>query len=273
MADKTERSDGMLVSDEVKTGYVRGIAGMSDFRVKEVKYVEVDGQAVFEGCILLGPVEQMETLRRQVEENGGVDLLNEVEPFGLTVLDRHLWPQGVMNYRIDDALPNQERVHAAMKHWTDNTQIQFRKRTDETDFVTFRPGGGCAANVGRIGGEQSVVLGPGCSVGNTIHEIGHALGFWHEQGRSDRDQFIDVHFENILDNREHNFDQHITDGIDRGAYDYGSIMHYGTHFFSRNGEPTISTPNGEEIGQREGLSEGDISAIHLAYAREIQKRS
>ena len=65
---------------------------------------------------------------------------------------------------------------------------------------------------------------------------------------------------------EHNFNQHITDGDDVGAYDFGSIMHYPRNAFSVNGTDTITPlaalPPGVVIGQRTGLSAGDIAAAH-----------
>ena len=63
----------------------------------------------------------------------------------------------------------------------------------------------------------------------------------------------------------YNFDQHITDGDDVGPYDFGSIMHYPTWAFSRNNQPTIETLNGEAIGQRTGLSDGDVQAVNFMY--------
>ena len=61
----------------------------------------------------------------------------------------------------------------------------------------------------------------------------------------------------------HNFDQHITDGDDMGAYDYDSLMHYGRHDFAINPalDTITPTPNANRaIGQRTGLSAGGEDA-------------
>lgn len=52
--------------------------------------------------------------------------------------------------------------------------------------------------IGKQGGRQQVSLGNGCgTVGVAIHEVMHALGFFHEQSRRDRDKYITVNFNNI----------------------------------------------------------------------------
>ena len=96
-----------------------------------------------------------------------------------------------------------------------------------------------------------------------IHEIGHVIGLWHEQSREDRDAFVTINFSKVQPGAVHNFNQHITDGDDVGAYDYGSIMHYPRDAFSIDGSDTITpTDPAAVIGQRTALSAGDIAAAN-----------
>ncbi len=99
-----------------------------------------------------------------------------------------------------------------------------------------------------------------------IHEIGHAWGLWHEHTREDRDRYVIVNWANMSSTESYNFSQNISNGDDIGGYDYNSVMHYNGTAFSVNGLPTLVTiPAGIPIGQRAGLSTGDIAAIRMLY--------
>jgi len=135
-----------------------------------------------------------------------------------------------------------------------------------------KSGGGCWSYVGRTATEgQSLSLGytdtSSCaSKGVTQHEFMHALGFWHEQARADRDTYVEIHEENIRDGSAHAFNKQ-TNVNSRGvAYDYGSVMHYPSKAFSKNGEATITAKqSGKTIGQRNAASHDDIIQLRLLY--------
>ena len=181
----------------------------------------------------------------------------------VTSLGSRRWPNGIVPFVISANLPSSGRVTSAINHWEQNTPFRFVARTTEADFVEFVPGNDqCSSAVGRQGtGRQTIELAAGCTMGSVIHEIGHAIGFFHEQSRRDRNQYATVHPECIEAGREGNFS--IASGSTAlGPYDYLSIMHYGRRFFSNGCETITPLTPGASIGQRTGLSVGDILSAH-----------
>lgn len=58
----------------------------------------------------------------------------------------------------------------------------------------------CYSSIGRDSGPQNLVLGSSCYYeGVILHEMNHAVGFFHEQSRYDRDDYIFVNWENVQD--------------------------------------------------------------------------
>ncbi len=153
---------------------------------------------------------------------------------------QYRWPNSVIPYYITPGHPQTAAINWAINHVNSMTNICLVPRTNQGDYIRFVSGSGCASYVGRQGGVQDIVIGS-CSQGSIAHEISHAAGLWHEHSRADRDNFITVNWANITAGKEHNINKHVVDGTDIGTYDYGSIMHYGTHGFSKNGSWSVSS--------------------------------
>lgn len=168
-------------------------------------------------------------------------------------------------------------IRAGMNEWTNKTCIRFKRRGNETAYVNFVNGRGCSSYVGRIGRRQDITLARRCwKRGIVVHEIGHAIGFFHEQSRPDRDNFVTIQWSNIPAGKRRNFRKYSRSTIDSlgTQYDYGSIMHYGNKAFSRNGRVTIKVKrSGAVIGQRRGLSTTDARQANLLYKTQCTRRT
>ncbi|MDC0741924.1 M12 family metallopeptidase [Polyangium mundeleinium] len=224
----------------------------------------VDGLAVMEGDMMLGPATLVPFRygtppRPTGDIKGAMGLQSRTD----------LWPRGEIPYVIDASVPpaTVEGIGWAVSH-VNTTQLRLRPRAGDADYVVFRnsgEGSGCSSYVGRIGGPQEIQVAD-CGRGSIVHEILHAAGFFHEQSRNDRDQYVTIVWDEIPTQYRSDFEQRGGVGQDIGPYDYQSIMHYSSRAFSRTGRPTIvpRDPNAN-IGQREGLSQLDRSAIQVLY--------
>jgi hypothetical protein len=252
-ADHPDAQEEPAGTGELRTSMYRGAALNHEVR---------DGVGIFEGDIVLGAAIELIAAGRKASGRSAVAI----------TAAKYRWPDGVVPYVIDAAIPNVARLRAAIDHWNAKLAgvVQLVPRADEKNHVRFTradSSGQCASHIGMVGFQQPVYVGDSCTTGNIIHEIGHTFGLWHEQSREDRDRFVKIVWANVRSGYGYNFEQNIRDGEDIGGYDYASIMHYSANAFSANGLPTIETiPAGVAIGQRDSLSTGDITAIAKLYA-------
>ncbi|XP_076851398.1 hatching enzyme 1.2-like [Brachyhypopomus gauderio] len=159
-------------------------------------------------------------------------------------------------------------ITSAMASFHSKTCIRFVRRTFEPDYISIQNLNGCYSSIGRTGGSQVISLSKdGCVYHGIVeHELNHALGFYHEHTRSDRDKYVRINWENIDPSMQSNFNKANTNNLNT-PYDYTSVMHYGRTAFSVNGQYTITPiPDASVvIGQREELSTIDVKRIKILY--------
>ncbi|XP_055354171.1 zinc metalloproteinase nas-6-like [Paramacrobiotus metropolitanus] len=148
--------------------------------------------------------------------------------------------------------------------------VQFVEHTTEDDYVVFKKSLWCSSMVGRQRGEQDVSLSTVCLTSHRepLRQLLHALGFYNEHTRSDRDEFITINWDNIRDDLRNVF-AIVPDGDTLGLpYDYRSILHYPVHAFAT--DPRILTivpkfPKVTDVGTHDELSALDVMMIERLY--------
>ncbi|XP_068094468.1 meprin A subunit beta-like [Hyperolius riggenbachi] len=146
------------------------------------------------------------------------------------------------------------------------------KKRNERDRGTSEPVCTCYSYTGnQQSGKQQLSIGSGCDVVESVqHEFLHALGFYHEQSRSDRNDYVTIEKANIKHGNEHNLDS-FSDKVSsflNVPYDYTSIMHYDKTAFQRGSLPTIIPKKPQYlniIGKQMDFSERDTLKLNRLY--------
>ncbi len=181
-----------------------------------------------------------------------------------------VWKGGVVPYEIGGGFDaaRTKQIHAAIADWNTNTPFWFTPRNGQADYVRFVNSDRCESAIGRKGGMQDILLGTGCGTAETIHEMGHAVGFFHEQSRQDRDNFINIDYSNVKDGKKGNFDKYLsTSGEDWGPYEVESIMHYpavitDSEFVKDTSKATITRKDGTTYSTSSILTGLDRAAAY-----------
>lgn len=173
-------------------------------------------------------------------------------------------------YSIHEQFSRREvdKIMNAMKDFERKTCIRFVPHSNQRDYIRVVSKRGCYSTLGRRGGAQELSVNKqGCLYHGIIqHEFIHALGFQHEQTRSDRDKYVRILWSNINSAMQFNFQKQDTINL-KTPYDYSSIMHYGVKAFTINGRETIQPiqQTNVRIGQRRAMSRWDITRIKQLY--------
>lgn len=181
-------------------------------------------------------------------------------------------------------------------NFCDGVTNHIRIRDSTNDTITAGTSNACVNNsrnssqVGMVGfefnREQILNLVDWNTPGSEfipVHELMHALGFYHEHTRPDRNNFVSISCNNVQGGCNGTiFNSNFvipSDARPYGAYDFDSVMHYGQCAFSTStncptgGTQTITVlaPNQSWqtlIGQRTRLSELDRAMISFLYPQE-----
>ncbi|WP_313270110.1 M12 family metallopeptidase [Sphingobacterium sp.] len=170
------------------------------------------------------------------------------------------WPNNIIYYKNSSTKAN---VSNALNHIANRTGVAFVERTNQTNYIEFVNANENSSDVGMQGGKQIVNIYNDIT-GIIVHEVLHAMGFFHEMVRSDRDNFINIFYSNIENGQSHNFNVR-PEAVSGGDFDFGSIMMYSSYAFSKNNQPTILKKNGTEITE---YQRAEMSALDAFYVRE-----
>lgn len=195
-----------------------------------------------------------------------------------------LWTNGTIPFKLNKNVDNacREEIFRAIAVFHDNTCIKWEPYSGSgKDHVEFFTGGISSSYVGNIKVSKNGHLykpeltsqpisidSHHCTLHVILHEMGHTVGMTHEQSRSDRDQYVTVRWEHVLEGEgNQNMAKEDTENHNI-PYDYSSLMHYSAYAFSKDGEKTLEYKNAdyEFLGLMENtLSFYDIEDITEAY--------
>lgn len=225
----------------------------------QVDYRVVKGQAIAFGDILLGEVKEAQDGDRgiyDVKEDGKL-----------------LWPTSVIPFGVHKDLPRPERIEAVVEYFNLHTPVQLVPWAGEEDGIFFISGEeNCYSYLGRRGGHQPIVLSDKCEFKEILHEVMHALGFIHEQSRPERDNWVEILWDNIKMEFKSQFSVVPEKWIEhyRGGpfvFDYNSIMIYQPNAFAKS--PSVNTMQSKthmNIEPTKGaLSPLDIERLYVLY--------
>ena len=214
--------------------------------------------------------------RRLIQASSGSDADIHVNRRLAVSNDQNLWPNGIIYYfnTFKNDPKMSQVIKDAMNHIQSQTCLRFQEIQSEGQvpnyvYIYNGQGKGCLSTIGYVKGKQTVSLEqPTCSTMNVVvHELLHSAGLWHLHSRPDRDNYLNVHLENVQPAYRYAFDK-VNERYTPGNFDYDSIMLYDSTFFSSNGQYTMVKKDGSALPNyyyKKGMSQADINEIKGLY--------
>lgn len=222
---------------------------------------KIDTNYIFQGDMILS--------KKQVAALDNV----EVTRGAINTIPKRFWPC-IIPYEYEhgfdptnvlkamDTLSRYVGITFVHEEGTNKAHIYFIYSPDNVNYGTY----------GRENIRNVIHLSKHHSYLTAIHEICHTLGMYHEQCRSDRDNYVDILWNNIDPNFAYAFDKYIDRGqmgVDAGTFDYESIMIYNSYNFGLDidgkKQPTMLKKDGSLIYSATKLSQGDINSLRQIY--------
>ena len=165
----------------------------------------------------------------------------------------HLWPDGLYTYVFDHRMHSEPKslLLKAFKEIGDRVPcvkfVPADKNSEQYIIHTSHNIAQCSSDtLGFMPGIQAMVnIGEYCNYGLAMHEVFHVLGAIHTQNRPDRDNFVEINWDNINKAAAHSFYRKVGDvSPSDGEYDYKSAMHYPAYAFNlKEGVPSLRALN------------------------------
>lgn len=156
------------------------------------------------------------------------------------------WPDGQVTYVFDISVTKSEWKTAfreACRLWALRARLTFTELAVKPDskqinyILVKNHSSKNSSVVGMVKGEQVLNLVSWGTRLTIVHEIGHALGLIHEHVRSDRETYVSIIKDNIINDTtyKNNFAIYPANSV-QGPYDFSSIMHYDLNAFGKYDE-------------------------------------
>lgn len=194
------------------------------------------------------------------------------------------WPNKTMNIDSSILKPKHQKFIEQTADYLNsvscfNFRTHFPKKTTPLALIVNKNRKACYARLGYKRKIQRINLPPICfqNTGIVIHELLHSTGIDHEQSRIDRNEFVNIQLDNIMDSKRNNYQKSkghygflMTMGL---PYDYNSLMHYpatGSSFAKNKHIPVMKVlkdPGTTSwiLGQGLSANRKDIAQLNRLY--------